>query len=99
MDRVTPIAKRIGPQMETFNELWSGDKADMMAKNMAWLATQIKNRTAIFDIGFDVTRTRGSDFYAAEVAALQAAGWVRRAVGTFELNGRTTVLYQWNPPV
>jgi len=97
MPRVTAAAREIGAK--TF-----GDPgvtfAETMAKNMKWLANQVKSGAKILDIGPDVAqvpRTGLGVFYKAEVAFLEGAGYTRKFVRFVELNGKTLRMYQWVP--
>jgi len=93
MRRVQPVADEMNAS--TFNEAWSGDKAQMMARNMTWLQGKIESGARIFDIGKDALRRIPSDFYAAETKMLQGSGYTRQFVRYVVINGEMRQLFEW----
>jgi len=67
-----------------------------MAKNVRWLAKQVKSGAKIWDIGLDVSRGgRSGVFYKAEVAFLERAGYTRHFVKLVEIDGKTYRMFEW----
>ena len=90
-ERVEPLAEEINAA--TFNVPWT-NMADMLARNMSWLQSQIDRGARIFDIGRDLTRDP-SPFYNAEVNLLQANGYERVFLRLTLVQGEVQALYEW----
>jgi RHS repeat-associated protein len=99
MRRIQPIADEMNAG--TFNEAWSGDKAQMMARNITWLQDKIGSGARIFDLGRDALKQVPSDFYASETKLLQSNGYVQQFVKYVMVNGEAQQLFEWvkKPPV
>jgi uncharacterized protein RhaS with RHS repeats len=93
MRRVQPIADEMNAG--TFNQAWTGDKAQMMARNMTWLQGKIESGARIFDLGKDALRQAPSDFYAAEMKLLQSSGYTQKFVRYVMVNGEAQKLFEW----
>ena len=91
--RVKPVAAAIGAA--TFAPR-STNALRFMINQKNWIGKQIGSGRRIFDIGKDGTRVIRSPYYAAEINALQNAGYertfVRWVTGD---NGRRFRLYEW----
>jgi RHS repeat-associated protein len=92
MRRVGAAAKAL--DAGAFDAPWT-TKAEVMARNMAWLRRAIDSGARIFDIGLDIARKAGSEFYVSEVALLQKEGLVRKLLGVLQMHGTETLLYEW----
>jgi len=96
MVRVGAVAEKMG--LRTFTET-GATFAETMAKNMNWLANQVKSGARIFDIGLDVARGgRSGVFFKAEVAFMEKLGYKRQFVKLVEVEGKAYRTYEWVKP-